>query len=136
MIPNQKIKQTYHNVIRGEYRFSTTVLANGQPPITLKERTSRSNFDLLNFGSAVNLTEIQQRSSLSILRFFLCFPRISPNLASNSPMAMHFANENSFSKAGHFPAAPFTANLANGQTLSPKTGQSRLISSYVTKPGY
>ena len=72
-----KIKQAYHNVVGGEYRFSTGVFGKWAATLTLEERTSRSNIDILDFGSAVNLAEVQQRSSLSILRVFVLFTHLA-----------------------------------------------------------
>lgn len=110
-------------------------MAKGQPPLVWKNGQA----DPISTSLCLAVRWISRRYCKEValaLGEFWWLSRISPNLAWNSPTVMQLANGHSFSKAEHFPAAPFTASLANGQTLSPKAGQSRLTSSRVTEPGY
>ena len=86
-------------------------LAKGQPPLLWKNGQADPTSTSLTLAVRWISRRYSKEAAWAFCEF-LCLSRISPNLASNSPMVRNFANGHYFSNAGHFPAAPFTAHLS------------------------
>ena len=113
--------------------FPLVSLANGQRPLVWKN--GQADPIVASFSLAVRcISRRNSRYAASPLHW----SRIWASLSSNSPTVLQSLKGQPLLKAGHLAATPLCSfgSLANGQTLSAKTGHSRFNWVRVTEAGY
>ena len=127
------LKITYHDVVRRKYWLCIGILGKRAASLCLGKRASGSDKSFFRFGSPNSFSE-----KLYVSGITLAFISHQTKFVFKLPHSPALFNGQPFAKAGQLPAAPLccSGRLANGQTLSAKTGHSRFNWSSVTEAGY